>query len=82
MKITLDVVSIDGWNRERSEGYTTMSLPFEPGIFQHKLPCYRELTENTYMDRLRRYFIGGRRIVDHKKFNGISATEKVKCLTA
>lgn len=77
MKIILDVVSIDGWCRERSEGYAMLCIPFTPGIFQHKLQCYRELTENVYMDKLKRYFIGGRRIVDHKTYNGISSTDKV-----
>lgn len=78
MKISLDVISIDGWNRERSEGYAILSIPFDaPGIFQHKLPCYRELAENKLMDKLKRYFIGGRHIVDHKTFNGISTTDEV-----
>ncbi len=74
----MDVISIDGWSRERSEGYTMLSIPITPGIHQHKLSCYRELAENRFMDKLTRYFIGGRRIVDHKTFNGISMTEKVK----
>lgn len=58
-----------------------ITLPFKPGIFQHRLPCYRELTENTYMDKLRRYFIGGRRTVEHNAFNGISANDNVIFLT-
>ena len=69
------MVSIDGWNRERNEGYTVQTIPFETGYFEDKLPCYRVVENSRFIDRLERYFIGGRKDLDQYNFNAISTKE-------
>lgn len=77
LKISYEIISIDEWNRERIEGYTCQRIPFIAGMTTEMLPCYRDLGNNTIIERLERYFIGGRKKFDRNKFNGISSTEPV-----
>lgn len=75
LKILYEVVSIDGWERERTEGYATISIPLMPGRFREKVRCYRDVGNDTWIDWLQRYFVGGRRKVRLNEFNGIGAEE-------
>lgn len=75
MKILYEVVSIDSWERERTEGYATISIPLLAGRFRDKIRCYRDLGNDTWIDWLQRYFVGGRRKVRFKEFNGIDGGE-------
>lgn len=71
------MISIDGWQRERTEGYAVQAIPFQAGHTESRLRCYRE-TSNSILERLERYFIGGRREFHLDAFHGISNnSEKV-----
>lgn len=76
LKIAYEVISIDGWERERTEGYTVIDVPLIAGRYLEKLNCYRDLDNDSLLNRLQRYFIGGRRKVHLNEFYGIG-TEKV-----
>lgn len=67
------MVSVDSWERERTEGYAIMSIPLMAGRFREKIRCYRDLGNDSWIDWLQRYFIGGRRKVRINEFNGIDA---------
>lgn len=71
LKISYEVISIDGWQRERTEGYAVQAIPFQAGHTERKLRCFRE-TNNSVVERLERYFIGGRREFHLDAFLGIS----------
>lgn len=71
VKILYEVISIDSWSRERSEGYAVYSIPFLAGRFIEKVDCYRDLGDDTWLNWLERYFIGGRRKLQITDFNGI-----------
>lgn len=75
LKILYEVVSIDGWERERTEGYATMSIPLMSGRFREKIRCYRDVGNDTWIDWLQQYFVGGRRKVRLNEFNGIGSEE-------
>lgn len=75
IKITYEVISIDSWTRERSEGYAVYSVPLLAGRFVEKIDCYRDLGDNSWFDWIERYFIGGRRKVQINDFHGISAND-------
>lgn len=72
VKIIYEVISIDSWSRERSEGYGVYSIPFLAGRFTEKVDCYRDLGDDTWLNWLERYFIGGRRKLQITDFNGIT----------
>lgn len=77
LKISYEVISIDGWQRERTEGYAVQAIPFLAGHTETKLRCVRE-SSNSIVERLERYFIGGRREFHLDAFHGISnQSEKV-----
>lgn len=67
LDIYFEIISIDSWLRERSEGYCHYSLrllkPFHHNV---KLQCL--LPVETLFDSLNRYFIGGRRKFDYVRF--------------
>lgn len=71
VNIIYEVISIDSWSRERSEGYAVYSIPFLAGRFIEKVDCYRDLGDDTWLNWLERYFIGGRRKLQITDFNGI-----------
>lgn len=71
LKIVYEVVSIDSWERERTEGYAIVSIPLMAGRIRENIRCYRDLGNETWIDWLQRYFIGGRRKVRLNEFNGI-----------
>ncbi|KAH8420084.1 hypothetical protein KR009_005639 [Drosophila setifemur] len=64
MHLYFEVISIDSWQRERSEGFAHFScsliapLPLET----IKMQCIRPV--DSWWDALNRYFIGGRRLFD------------------
>lgn len=65
-----EVVSIDSWQRERTEGYSVYSVPFIAGRYNEVVRCYRDLGDDTWLKWLERYFIGGRRKIQLNDFNG------------
>lgn len=71
IKITYEIISIDSWSRERSEGYAVYTVPFLAGTYVEKIECYRDLGDDTWLNRFERYFIGGRRKIQINDFHGI-----------
>lgn len=61
MHIVYEVISIDSWQRERSEGIAVQPIPLVAGAVSAQIWCYRDLGRNTLWERLERIFIGGRR---------------------
>ncbi|XP_055304970.1 tectonic-like complex member Mks1 isoform X2 [Sitodiplosis mosellana] len=80
IKIAYEVISIDSWSRERSEGYAVYSVPLLAGSFVEKIDCYRDLGDNTWLNWIERYFIGGRRKVQINNFHGITANNTKNAL--
>ncbi|XP_017034611.1 tectonic-like complex member Mks1 [Drosophila kikkawai] len=64
LHLYFEVVSIDSWQRERSEGYAHYSLPLISPLPTEsiRLQCIRPL--GSWLDALNRYFIGGRQLFD------------------
>lgn len=58
--IIYEVISIDSWQRERTEGFAVQAHPLVAGARSMDLQCYRDLGRNTIWERLERIFIGGR----------------------
>lgn len=75
IKITYEIISIDSWSRERSEGYAVYSVPFTAGRYVEKIDCYRDLGDDTWLNWLERYFIGGRRKIQINDFHGITTND-------
>lgn len=75
IKISYEVISIDSWTRERIEGYAQYSVPLLAGRYVEKIDCYRDLGDNTWLNWLERYFIGGRRKVQINDFHGVIASD-------
>lgn len=47
------------------------NIPFLAGRFTEKVDCYRDLGDDTWLNCLERYFIGGRRKLQITDFNGV-----------
>ncbi|XP_016984216.1 Meckel syndrome type 1 protein homolog [Drosophila rhopaloa] len=70
LHLYFEVVSIDGWQRERCEGYAHYAVPLTSHIAPSstddgdavRLQCVRPL--GNWLDGLNRYFIGGRQLFD------------------
>ncbi|XP_022216055.1 Meckel syndrome type 1 protein homolog [Drosophila obscura] len=67
LHVYFEVISIDGWQRERCEGYSHFACslvdPLPPSSSEGlRLPCIRPL--GSWLDTLNRYFIGGRQNFD------------------
>lgn len=58
-----EVVSIDWWSRERTEGYAMTTIPMHTKAFVETATCFRDLGNDTWLEWMERYFIGGRRKV-------------------
>ncbi|XP_064620894.1 tectonic-like complex member MKS1 [Lineus longissimus] len=54
----MEVLSIDNWQRYRTEGYAYQQVPSSPGRSFHKINCWRPVG-NSVIPELRRFFIGG-----------------------
>lgn len=51
------------------------NVPFLAGRYVEKIDCYRDLGDDTWLNWLERYFIGGRRKVQINNFHGIIAKD-------
>ncbi|XP_033626939.1 Meckel syndrome type 1 protein-like [Asterias rubens] len=57
-QIFLEVLSIDTWQRYRTEGYGYLTIPSKPGIHTIEVQTWRPCGRNVF-DNMRRFFIGG-----------------------
>lgn len=76
LKLYLELLSIDGWQRERLEGYAFYLCPLEAGNDTVQLCCCRP-AEN-WLESLNRRFIGGRKLFDFKKFFNDDSEDALK----
>lgn len=61
IKISYEIISIDRWGTERTEGRTFLNIPIQSGIFTDNLNCFREVYGNFIYDKFHRLLVGGRR---------------------
>ncbi|XP_017045662.1 Meckel syndrome type 1 protein homolog [Drosophila ficusphila] len=75
LHLYFEVISIDGWQRERCEGYAhyAISLISPLATKSIKLQCIRPL--GTWLDSLNRYFIGGRQLFDFVSYFDVGQNE-------
>lgn len=72
----IEVLSIDGWNRCRTEGYGYVSLPPSPGLRTIVVSTWRPLSSNP-TGEMRRFFIGGSPELEDIDFVGIPSNFQV-----
>ncbi|XP_055912030.1 tectonic-like complex member Mks1 [Eupeodes corollae] len=65
--VYFEVISVDGWERERIEGYAHLSFVLEKDCQATLVPCHRPI-EWGMLEKLNRSFIGGRRKFDFERF--------------
>ncbi|CAH1802231.1 unnamed protein product, partial [Owenia fusiformis] len=66
----LEVLSLDSWQRYRTEGYGYVKLPTIPGTTTATVNCWRPLGD-TRSGELRRFFIGGSPELEDPTYSGI-----------
>ncbi|XP_055388423.1 tectonic-like complex member Mks1, partial [Condylostylus longicornis] len=76
LKIYFELISIDSWKRERTEGYSFLLIPIETGLKNFNLNCYRP--DYGIKDRIERFFIGGRKLFNYENFNNTNCLEEKK----
>ncbi|KXJ29494.1 Meckel syndrome type 1 protein [Exaiptasia diaphana] len=54
----IEVLSLDSWERHRTEGYGMITIPNQPGIHEITVNTWRPIGNGT-VPELRRFFIGG-----------------------
>ena len=72
----IKVLSIDSWDRCRTEGYGYVSLPTSPGLHTVVVSTWRPLLTNP-TGEMRRFFIGGASELKDQDFVGIPADFQV-----
>ncbi|XP_060586854.1 tectonic-like complex member MKS1 [Ruditapes philippinarum] len=71
--IMIEVLSLDTWNRFRTEGYTYLTIPGQPGKHKERLHCWRP-TGTSMTSQLRRFFIGGSPELEDPTYSAIPST--------
>ena len=72
----LSVLSVDKWNRFRTEGYGYVSLPSTPGLHKISVSTWRPLSSSP-IGEMRRFFIGGSPELEDPSFVGIPTNFEV-----
>ncbi|ELU09204.1 hypothetical protein CAPTEDRAFT_157534 [Capitella teleta] len=57
-QLYIEVLSLDSWQRYRTEGYGFFTLPCRPGVHREDVHCWRPAGQSA-VSELRRFFIGG-----------------------
>ncbi|XP_033731555.1 Meckel syndrome type 1 protein-like isoform X1 [Pecten maximus] len=71
--IMVEVLSLDRWNRFRTEGYTYISIPTHPGTYRENARCWRPIGKSAAAE-LRRFFIGGSPELEDITYTAIPST--------
>ncbi|KAL4223339.1 Pleiotropic negative transcriptional regulator [Mactra antiquata] len=71
--IMIEVLSLDTWNRFRTEGYTYLTIPGQPGKHNETLHCWRPMGTGI-TSQLRRFFIGGSPELEDPTYTGTPST--------
>ncbi|EEB11297.1 hypothetical protein Phum_PHUM105540 [Pediculus humanus corporis] len=79
-EIIFEVLSIDNYNRYRHEGYTYVSLPHSPGMYEFNLKCWRA-ADKKIRSKLERFFIGGGSELEDIFYVGLSNYPKAELVS-
>ncbi|XP_061196324.1 uncharacterized protein LOC133204586 [Saccostrea echinata] len=71
--ILMEVLSLDSWNRFRTEGYTYLAIPPRPGVYKETVHCWRPLGPS-FVSEMRRFFIGGSPELEDPTYTAIPST--------
>ncbi|KAH8368424.1 hypothetical protein KR084_011391 [Drosophila pseudotakahashii] len=77
LHLYLEVISIDGWQRERCEGYAHYAISLTSALATDsvRMQCIRPL--GNWLDSLNRYFIGGRQLFDFEAYFDVHRQSEV-----
>uniref|UniRef100_UPI00358ED7DF tectonic-like complex member MKS1 isoform X2 n=1 Tax=Myxine glutinosa TaxID=7769 RepID=UPI00358ED7DF len=70
----IEILSLDFWQRHRTEGYTYLCLPTLPGLHEMSCQAWRPLQAEKLVSSLRRFFIGGSPVLEDVSYVGIPST--------
>ncbi|XP_021374695.1 Meckel syndrome type 1 protein-like isoform X2 [Mizuhopecten yessoensis] len=71
--IMVEVLSLDMWNRFRTEGYTYINIPTHPGTYKENARCWRPIGRSAAAE-LRRFFIGGSPELEDITYTAVPST--------
>ncbi|XP_032671514.1 Meckel syndrome type 1 protein-like [Odontomachus brunneus] len=77
-RLLFSVASLDSWTRYRIEGYAALPLPLTPGSYKFTIPTWR--AKGSFIDALRRFFVGGSYELEDITYCGIPAAHEGKIL--
>ena len=78
-QVYIEVLSLDSWQRYRTEGYTYITIPNTTGTSTHTLHCWRP-TGRSAVSELRRFFIGGSPELEDTTYTAVSSTFEVQLI--
>ncbi|WAR03279.1 MKS1-like protein [Mya arenaria] len=78
--IMVEVLSLDSWQRYRTEGYSYLTVPGQPGRHQETIQCWRPMGSSV-TSQLRRFFIGGSPELEDPTYQAIPSTFQGKYLS-
>lgn len=76
--LLVEVLSLDSWQRFRTEGYGSLSLPSAPGVYNQTVHCWRPVGQSCASE-LRRFFIGGSPELEDVTYVAKPSTFDVNC---
>nr|XP_054749284.1 tectonic-like complex member MKS1 isoform X1 [Lytechinus pictus] len=79
-QLFLEVLSLDSWQRYRTEGYGCITLPPNPGTYSFDVNMWRPLGRSSY-DEMRRFFIGGSPELEDPSYVSVPLTHDGKVLS-
>ncbi|XP_063966049.1 tectonic-like complex member MKS1 isoform X2 [Lytechinus pictus] len=79
-QLFLEVLSLDSWQRYRTEGYGCITLPPNPGTYSFDVNMWRPLGRSSY-DEMRRFFIGGSPELEDSSYVSVPLTHDGKVLS-
>lgn len=79
-QLFLEVLSLDGWQRYRTEGYGCITIPPNPGTHTFEVNMWRPLGRSSY-DDMRRFFIGGSPELEDPSYVSVPPTHDGKVLS-
>ncbi|XP_071502804.1 tectonic-like complex member MKS1 [Diadema antillarum] len=79
-QLFLEVLSLDSWQRYRTEGYGYVTIPSTPGTHTFEVQMWRPLGQSSY-DDMRRFFIGGSPELEEPSYVSVPTTHDSKVLS-
>ncbi|XP_077996076.1 tectonic-like complex member MKS1 [Glandiceps talaboti] len=79
-QLFVEVLSLDSWQRYRTEGYGYVDMPGTPGIHNIEIHTWRPMG-NSVVDKMRSFFIGGSPELEDPTYTAIPATHEGEILS-